>query len=138
MAGKLPETFKYKLQVLTRDKTDKDKANFEAIVSDLKGDKEAIKVGTLLKDKQVGDFVAGWSAALAAADGVTTAEISNGLSDVLAVKSETQLKAAKGAGQCAALLFKKGLIEKLLDVVDSEEQVKMNDIAEGMEKVRLL
>ena len=44
----------------------------------------------------------------------------------------------KAATALVAELFKKGLIEKLLDVVDSEEQVKMNDIAEGMEKVRLL
>jgi len=98
LSSKLPDTFKYKLQVLTRDKTDKDKSNFETIITNLKGDKEAVKIGTL-KEKPLGSFCEEWAKALAAAQGVTSADITNGMSDVLVVKGQAQIAAAKGAGQ---------------------------------------
>jgi len=125
LGSKLPDTFKYKLEVLTRDKTDKDKANFETVIANVKGDNAAIKLGVLLKEKNVGGFSEEWAKALGGAEGVTTADVTNGFSDVLVIKSKQQLSAAKGAGQLSALLFKKTLIEKILDVVDSEEATKM-------------
>ena len=40
-----------------------------------------------------------WAKALGGAEGVTTADVTNGVSDVLVIKSKQQLSAAKGAGQ---------------------------------------
>jgi len=40
-----------------------------------------------------------WAKALGGAEGVTTADVTNGFSDVLVIKSKQQLSAAKGAGQ---------------------------------------
>jgi len=134
LGSKLPDTFKYKLEVLTRDKTDKDKVNFETVITNVKGDKSAVKLGVLSKEKPAGGFSEEWAKALAAAEGVTTADVTNGVSDVLVIKGKQQLSAAKGAGQLSALLFKKTLIEKILDIVDSEKSTKMMALSELIEK----
>lgn len=53
---------------------------------------------------------------------------------MLAVKGKQQRAAAKGAGQISALIFKKTVIEKILDVVDSEEKTSMDLICQTVEK----
>ena len=62
---------------------------------------------------------------------MATADITSGLADVLVVKSAAQLAAAKGAGQASAKLFKDTLIEKILDAVDAETDIKMIDIGDS-------
>jgi hypothetical protein len=41
--------------------------NFETIMANLKGDKDAVKIGTLSKEKPLGSFCEEWAKALAAA-----------------------------------------------------------------------
>jgi len=107
--------------------------NFELVLAGMKGEKETLKVGVLSKEKPAGSFAEEWNKALSAAEGFTTADITLGFADVISVKGKLQLSAAKGAGQISAHLFKKLLIEEILDVVDQEKSTKMMIISEKVE-----
>ncbi|XP_052830934.1 FACT complex subunit SPT16 [Octopus bimaculoides] len=56
------------IKLLTRDKVDKDKGNFQKLVDAIKQSKKGKTIGEFIKDKFPGDFMDGWRAALKAED----------------------------------------------------------------------
>jgi len=133
MASNLPDDFSHKVTVLTRDKTDKDKANFEQVISMLKESKKGAKIGTLAKEKNAGPFASAWDEALKASD-LEVVDIQHGIADFLAIKTGNQLKAVKDGSKLCTTSIKKNLMEKILDIVDQENsKVKMSDISEKLE-----
>ena len=48
------------VELLTRDKTDKDAANYKQLVEAIKGSKEGKSVGEFSEDKFPGEFIDGW------------------------------------------------------------------------------
>lgn len=119
LADKLPDSFGHKLIVLTRDKTDKDEANFSKMLDAIKGSKEGKKVGALPKEKVAGAFAERWEQALKAS-GLDVVDVQNGISDFLSIKSPQQIEAVKKAAALSSEAFKKEVINKILDIVDDE------------------
>ena len=48
------------VELLTRDKSDKDAANYKKLVEAIKGSKGGKSVGEFSKDKFPGEFIEGW------------------------------------------------------------------------------
>lgn len=60
----LPTTFTKRVEVLARDKTDKNRSNFGLIIAGLKASKRGSKVGCVMADKGSGTFAASWESIL--------------------------------------------------------------------------
>ena len=115
MANCIDKSFKYEIHVLTRDKTDKDVANFAKVIDFLKSSKKGQKIGSNIKEKSEGSFAAGWDAALKAS-GLAISDISSGIGDVLAVKTPDQLKSIREGSSVAVLAVRKHVIEEILNL----------------------
>ncbi len=121
LADSLPDSFGRTLEVLTRDKTDKDAANFIKVIDMIKGSKKGNKVGTLTKEKNAGSFAKAWEDALAESK-LETADVQNGIADFLAIKTNTQQHAVRMSAQLNTQLFKNALLAQILDIVDQEDK----------------
>mmetsp|Transcript_57982 Transcript_57982/g.132737 ORF Transcript_57982/g.132737 Transcript_57982/m.132737 type:complete len:1096 (-) Transcript_57982:241-3528(-) len=134
LSASLPEDFPQKLEVLTREKADADKANFAKIVEALKESKGGKKIGGIPKEKLAGKFAAAWGEAFKES-GLEQADVTSGLADVLAVKSKDQLEATRAGGALAVQVFKKTVIEEILNIVDADNHkfamVKLSDTIES-------
>ncbi|EKX36655.1 FACT complex subunit spt16, partial [Guillardia theta CCMP2712] len=132
LADDLPSKFPTKVEVRVRDKSDKDKANFQYILGEMKEERSETKVGTLLKEKYDGSFAQEWNSFLGEASGISKVDITNGLTDFLAIKSDKQVEAARQAGTINTAAFK-SCLNKILDVVDSNEKFMLTKISEHVE-----
>jgi nucleosome binding factor SPN SPT16 subunit len=134
LADKLPDSFGRKLEVLTRDKGDKDAANFAKVIDSIKGSKKGTKVGTFSKEKNSGAFAKAWEEALEQSK-LEVADIQNGISDFLAIKSSAQQQAVRKSAQVNTQAFKNTLLAKILDIVDQEDKkylmAKLSEEVEG-------
>ena len=119
LSEKLPESFGRKLVVMTRDKTDKDAANFGKILDEIKASKEGKKLASLPKEKLAGAFAECWEKALKDS-GLDIVDVQNGISDFLSIKSAHQIDAVRKGSALGSEAFKKEIINKILDVVDEE------------------
>jgi nucleosome binding factor SPN SPT16 subunit len=133
LADSIDSKFKYKIEVLTRNKADKDAANFSKVIEFLKSSKAGAKVGILAKEKNDGAFVAGWDAALKES-AMATGDISSGISDALAVKNEEQLKAIRDGSLIAVQAIKKHVIEEILNLIDDKKEASMLTLMEDVEE----
>ena len=124
--------FKYKLEVFTRNKADKDAENFAKVLEALKASKKGNKIGVLAKEKNEGAFAAAWESALKESNLATT-DISSGISDVLAVKNEEQLKAVRDGSLVAVQAIKKHVIEEILNFIDDKKEASMLSLMEEVE-----
>lgn len=100
------------LELHIRDKTDKDAANYAALVGALKASHGGKVVASLGKEKPLGDFANGWRAAVGES-GLTQVELAPGLADVLASKDSTEASNHKRAGIFSAIVMAKHLVAKL-------------------------
>lgn len=75
------------LNILVRSK-DQDAEHFKTLIAASAAVGESI--GVLSKEKNAGDFIAAWTAALAASS-LKQVDVANGLASVLAVKDESEL-----------------------------------------------
>jgi nucleosome binding factor SPN SPT16 subunit len=133
LADSLGSKFKYKLEVLTRNKADKDAENFSKVIEFLKSSKKGSKIGVLAKEKSEGAFAAAWEAALKSSE-LATGDISSGISDVLAVKNDEQLKAVRDGSLVAVQAIKKHVIEEILNFIDDKKEASMLSLMEEVEE----
>ena len=77
------------LELLTRDKTDGNRAHYATLVGALRSSHAGKIVATLGKEKPIGDFAAGWRAALDASE-LEKVELAPALADLLAVKDASE------------------------------------------------
>lgn len=120
------------IKLLTRDKADKDKGNFQKLVDSIKESKKGKTVGEFSKDKFPGDFMDGWRAALKAED-FTKVDISSALALVMANKEESEIKTIQRACQVTCDVFNKFLKEQIMEIIDAEKKVKHSKLADGVE-----
>ena len=133
LADSIQPNFKYKLQVLTRNKADKDADNFSKIIESLRSSKKGAKIGILAKEKNEGSFAAGWDSALKNSN-LATGDISSGISDAFAVKTEEQLKAVRDSSLVAVQAIKKHVIEEILNLIDDKKEASMLTLMEDVEE----
>ena len=120
------------LELLTRDKTDKDAANYAALLAALQASHAGKTVATLGKEQPLGDFAGGWRAALGGS-GLAQVELAPALGDLLAVKDSSEASCVKRAAIFSAMVMAKHLVPKLEDAVDAEKKVSHEALAQGAE-----
>ena len=120
------------LELHIRDKTDKDAANYAALVAALKSSHAGATVATLQKEKPLGDFATGWRAALGES-GLAVVELGTGLAELLAPKDDKEVGFIKRAGIFSAMVMHKHLVQKIEDVVEKDKKVTHEALAQGAE-----
>ncbi|XP_063951378.1 FACT complex subunit SPT16-like [Lytechinus pictus] len=121
------------ITLLTREKGDSNKANFEKLVAAIKGSQEGKKIGTFQKDKFPGDFMEGWRTALTNG-GFQQVDISPDFARMMAVKEEKEINMIKKACQVTCDVFTKKLKEDIMEIVDADKKVRHNKLAESLEQ----
>lgn len=120
------------IKLLTRDKADQDKGNFQKLVDSIKESKKGKTVGEFSKDKFPGDFMDAWRAALKGED-FTKVDVSSSLAVIMASKEESELKTIQRACQVTCDVFNKFLKEQVMEIIDAEKKVKHSKLADGVE-----
>ncbi|GAB1602097.1 FACT complex subunit SPT16-like [Argonauta hians] len=120
------------IKLFTRDKVDKDKANFQKLIDAIKQSKKGKTVGEFTKDKFPGDFMDGWRAALKAED-FTKVDVSSSLALIMSTKEESEVKTIQRACQVTCDVFNKFLKEQIMEIIDAEKKVKHSKLADGVE-----
>ena len=120
------------LELLVRDKTDGNKANYANLVTALQSSHAGKVVATLQKEKPLGDFATAWRAALTGS-GLEQVELAPALADLLSVKDATEISCTKRAGVFSSMLIVKHLTPRLEQAADDEEKVTHEDLAQGTE-----
>ncbi len=124
------------VKFLIRDKADNDKNNFQKITEAIKGSKEGKNMGVITKDaKFPGAFMDSWRKHWSANSGdVSSVDVMNGLTYLMAPKEESELANVKKAAQVTSDVFSKYLKEQIMDIIDNDKKVKHSKLAEGVEK----
>ncbi|XP_069114488.1 LOW QUALITY PROTEIN: FACT complex subunit SPT16-like [Argopecten irradians] len=120
------------INLLVRDKGDKDKANFKKLVSAIKESKKGKTVGEFSKDKFPGDFMSSWRAALKG-EGFEKVDVSSVMAYVMAPKEESEVKVIQRACTVTCDIFTKYLRDQIMEIIDAEKKVKHSKLADGVE-----
>ncbi|KAJ8303246.1 hypothetical protein KUTeg_019642 [Tegillarca granosa] len=121
------------IKLLTRDKSDKDKANFQKLVDAIKKSKNGKAVGEFSKDKFPGEFMDGWRSALKGG-GFDKVDVSSSLAYIMAPKEESEIKTMQKACSVTCDVFSKYLKEQIMTAIDAEKKVKHSKLADGVEQ----
>ncbi|ESO89772.1 hypothetical protein LOTGIDRAFT_124718 [Lottia gigantea] len=121
------------IKLLTRDKADKDQANFKTLVDAIKGSKKGKCYGEFVKDKFPGEFLDSWRAALKDGE-FEKVDVSTAFAYIMASKEETEQKTIQRACQVTCDVFNKYLKEQIMEIIDAEKKVKHSKLADGVEQ----
>ena len=89
-----------KVELLVRDKTDKDAANYDKLVEAIKASKKGKTVGEFSKDKFPGEFIDGWRKIVeSSASGLEKVDVSVDFAAIMAAKEENEINIIKKASQ---------------------------------------
>ena len=121
------------LELLARDKTDKNKANYAKLVGAIKSSHAGKVAATLLKENPQGEFAMLWRNALAAEESISAVELGPSLADVLAVKDASEQTSIKKAAIYSAVLMQKHLVQAIETIVDEDKTVTHDKLAQDAE-----
>ncbi|XP_013382413.1 FACT complex subunit SPT16 [Lingula anatina] len=121
------------VHLLTREKGDKDKANFVKLISAIKESKKGKHVGEFSKDKFPGEFSESWRAVLGK-ESFEKVDLSASLAYVMAPKEENEMKVIQKAAQVTMDVYNKYLKEQLMEIIDADKRVKHAKLADGVEE----
>ena len=122
------------LELLPRDKTDKNKANYAALVAALRSSHSSKVVATLGKEKPIGDLATGWRAALAAEADLAQVELGPALAELLVVKEDKEVSCVKRAAIFSAVVMQKSLVKRIEDCIEEDKKEKHSILADETEK----
>lgn len=123
------------VELLTRDKSDKDAANYAKLVEAIKASKSGKTVGEFSKDKFPGEFIEGWRKIVdGSSSGLSKLDISVDFAAIMAAKEESEVNLIKKASQATSDLFNKYVKEQIMDIVDKDRRVKHSKLADGIEE----
>lgn len=121
------------VKLLTRERGDNDKANFEKIIEIMKGSKDGKTVGVFAKDHYPGKFCQAWKEEKDKHK-FKEVDVSAALAYIMATKEESEVATIKKASLASGDVFKY-LKDQIMDIIDSEKKVKHSKLAEGVESV---
>ncbi|XP_062583012.1 FACT complex subunit SPT16-like [Saccostrea cucullata] len=121
------------IKLLTRDKGDKDKGNFQKLISEIKSSKKGKSVGEFSKDKFPGEFMESWRSALGGAS-FQKVDVSSVMAYIMATKEESEIKTMQKASAVTCEVFSKYLREQIMEIIDAEKKVKHSKLADGVEQ----
>jgi len=121
------------VKLFTRDKEDKDKANFEKIVKAIKASKGGKVTGVFGKDKFPGAFMDLWREAVKP-EGFTEHDMSAAFGYLMAPKEESEISILKKAAGLSSDLFSKYLKEQIMDIIDGEKKKSHSKMCKDIEE----
>ena len=120
------------LKLLTRDRNDKDEANFKSLIDAIKGSKNGKTLGIFVKENYPSDFMNAWRDHIKK-ENFTMIDISASVAYVMCPKEEPEILAIKKACMVSVDVFTKYLKDQIMEIIDSDKKVKHSKLAEGVE-----
>ncbi|MCP9260749.1 FACT complex subunit SPT16 [Dirofilaria immitis] len=117
--------------VLTREKSDKDKANFTKLAEKLK--EVGSSFGYFAKDSYSSDFAKGWSNIIEEYDIKLTVDVSASFAHLLSVKEDIEIELCRKAAQASVNAWSHAR-KKIIDIIDQAKKVKHSRFAEDLER----
>ncbi|XP_070506841.1 FACT complex subunit spt16 isoform X3 [Chironomus tepperi] len=127
------ETDLPQIKLLVKDKTDKDKANFEKLLEAMKASKKGKTIGVFVKDVFPGEFCESWRAFIKGKD-FEQIDVSSALGWIMCVKEESEILTVKKACLVTVDVFNKYLKDHIMEIIDADKKVKHSKLAEGVEQ----
>uniref|UniRef100_A0A3B5PW37 FACT complex subunit n=1 Tax=Xiphophorus maculatus TaxID=8083 RepID=A0A3B5PW37_XIPMA len=121
------------ITLLTREKNESNKGNFDKMIEAIKGSKEGKTIGVFSKDKFPGEYMKSWSNSLSA-EGLDRVDISAVVAYTMAVKEDGELNLMKKAAAITGEVYSKFFKERVMEIVDADEKVRHSKLAESVEK----
>lgn len=121
------------IKLFVKDKTDKDKANFEKLLDEMKNSKSGKTVGVFSKDKFKGEFVDSWRDAMKKLD-FEQIDVSGAFGYLMSIKEENEILTVKKACLVSVDVFSKYLKDHIMEIIDADKKVKHTKLAEGVEQ----
>lgn len=123
-----------KVELLVRDKTDKNKANFDKIIEGIKQSRSGKTIGIFAKDTFPGDFFKEWSDQINSETHFEKVDLSFPIGYLMAVKDELELSNIQKACSATEALYSKYLSTELENIIDDEKKISHSKIASGLGK----
>ena len=120
------------IKLTQRDKTDKDKKNFEKLIEVIERD-ERKKIGEFTKDKYTNEFVADFKKKLNELN-LQSIDISSAFAYIMAIKEENEIELIKKACIVTVEIFNKYVKDQLTNIIDSERKVRHSKFGDLIEK----
>ncbi|KAG7264837.1 LOW QUALITY PROTEIN: hypothetical protein CRUP_004380, partial [Coryphaenoides rupestris] len=108
------------ITLLTREKNESNKANFDKMMEAIKGSKEGKTVGVFSKDKFPGEYMKSWNDTITA-EGLEKVDISAVVAYTMAVKEDGELALMKKAAAITSEVYSKFFKERVMEIVDADE-----------------
>lgn len=120
--------------LLTRDKADKDHANFTKLVEVMSKSRNGRKMGEFTKDKfENNEFLNEWKKVYNAKS-FDVFDVGPHIAYIMAPKEESELELIKKACSVTVELYDKYLKEEITEIIDADKKVKHSRLAEGVDK----
>uniref|UniRef100_A0A3Q1GZB1 FACT complex subunit n=1 Tax=Acanthochromis polyacanthus TaxID=80966 RepID=A0A3Q1GZB1_9TELE len=121
------------ITLLTREKNESNKANFDKMIEAIRGSREGKTVGVFSKDKFPGEYMKSWNDTITA-EGLEKVDISAVVAYTMAVKEDGELSLMKKAAAITSEVYTKFFKERVMEIVDADEKVRHSKLAESVEK----
>ncbi|KAI8820148.1 FACT complex subunit-domain-containing protein [Fimicolochytrium jonesii] len=94
------------------------------------------KLGGFPKDRFQGKMVDAWTAALKnSARKFENVDVSNGVSNILAVKEDTEIKLLRTASRLSSLIMKKQFVLEMMEIIEEGKKMTHEQMTNALEKV---
>ncbi|XP_017060007.1 FACT complex subunit spt16 isoform X2 [Drosophila ficusphila] len=120
------------IKLLVRDRTDKDKGNFEKLIKALQNSKKGKRLGVFTKDAFPGEFSESWKKSLTSCE-FEHVDISTIIAYIMCPKDESEINNIRKASLVSMDIFNKYLKDEIMDIIDSDRKVKHNKLSDGCE-----
>ncbi|XP_055626889.1 FACT complex subunit spt16 isoform X2 [Toxorhynchites rutilus septentrionalis] len=130
---KEPEEGMPSVKLLVRDKSDKDKANFEKLLEAIKASKNGKTLGVFTKDNFPGEFCESWRAFLKDKS-FESLDISVPIGYIMCTKEDSEIITIKKACLVTVDVFSKYLKDHIMEIIDADKKVKHSKLSEGVEQ----
>lgn len=120
--------------LITRDKTDKDQANYNKLIEVISKSKNGRRVGEFTKDKFEDDeFLTEWKKVYNA-KGFETVDVGSQIAYIIAPKEDSEVELIKKASGLTNEIYERYLKDEITEIIDADKKVKHSRLADGVEK----
>ncbi|KAF0682668.1 Aste57867_25227 [Aphanomyces stellatus] len=128
------ESSDVKLELLKRDKTDGNKANYAALIQAMQTDSAKKRLGVLSKETPEGDLVQLFLKEIDAA-GFEKIDIAKGIECALRVKAPEELENIRWAAALTKKVFSSKFVEDMESIIDEDKKIKHDALSADIEGV---
>ncbi|BFF98477.1 FACT complex subunit spt16 [Drosophila madeirensis] len=118
------------IKLLVRDRTDKDKGNFEKLIKSIQNSKKGKRLGVFSKDSYPGEYCESWKKILMESK-FEHVDISTIIAYLMCPKDESEINNIRKASLVSMDIFNKYLKDEIMDIIDSDRKVKHTKLSDG-------